>query len=164
MRRWALQAGFLLFAIAITNFLAFQSITLAIHGDAENGKVVNDRYYVQYKGDYTEVSQGTFHYSYYHGVVNKITFGLGVIGLVIILPSNESLKAATARCKGVVVVCCVGAFLGLAFGALLAIGVPLLLETQRWRSIWWDVPLFILLGAAIAGGVHLVWIAGMEKP
>jgi hypothetical protein len=163
MRRLALRLGFLFFAFAIFNFLAFHSISLAIHGDAEKGKVVNGRYYVNYKGEFTEVSKGTFQYSYYHGLLNKITFGLAIVGFLIMLPSNQLLKTAADQCKNDLVTWGIGALLGLFIGALFAICVPLLLETQRWRSIWWDTPLFALFGAAVAGGAHLVWIADREQ-
>src|SRR5688500_10756124 len=99
MRRWGLRFGALLFAIAILNFLVYQSICLAIHGSAANGKIVDGGYYVNYKGEYTEVSRDTYQYSYYHDIANNFTFGLGILGLLFVLPSNITLKAAAERCK-----------------------------------------------------------------
>lgn len=60
----------------ILNFGVWGVGTVALHGDALNGKVENNRYFLQWKGQYTEVTRGTYLYSWMHTYVTIATVPL----------------------------------------------------------------------------------------
>lgn len=163
MRTWGLRFGFCLFAIAIVTFFVSQSICLSIHGDAVSGKIVDGNYYVGYRGDYTHVSPGTYQFSYYYTIATDIMFAIGIVGILLMLPSllpvNSFIKRTRGYGKRDVAVWSIGAFFGLLFGVILAHFLPPKLVTDEWRSMWWDVPIYAALGAGVAGGVRIAWAA-----
>ena len=56
----------LIFGVGIVNFLVFFLVAVHLGGDAVNGKVVADHYYLASHGRYTEVSEEIFNYSRWH--------------------------------------------------------------------------------------------------
>jgi len=74
------RLGMALFVLAIVNFAAFVIIALSIGGDAINGQVQNDHYYLSHKGKLTEVSPNVWRYSWMHATSVWITHPLGMLG------------------------------------------------------------------------------------
>ena len=60
-------------------------IAVVIGGDTRNGKIEDGRYYLEYKGKFTEVSPETYHYSKVHGIVTLATIPLAIICMVFIV-------------------------------------------------------------------------------
>ncbi len=52
--------------IGVINFLSFIAISLAIGGDALNGKIENGQHYLGAHGQFTAVSLAVYHYSLWH--------------------------------------------------------------------------------------------------
>ncbi|MBI5724172.1 MAG: hypothetical protein HZA50_09465 [Planctomycetes bacterium] len=67
----------------ILNFGVWGVGTVTLHGDAISGKSRNDKCYVGWKGQYTEVSKGTYIYSYIHTCVTISSFPLAIIFLAV---------------------------------------------------------------------------------
>jgi hypothetical protein len=57
----------------LLNFVAFVAIALYLGGDAINGRVVNDHYYLANHGVYTEVNHTVFLYSKIHAPIFMVT-------------------------------------------------------------------------------------------
>jgi len=64
----------ILFVVTVLNFGVWGVLNSVIHGDAVNGKIENEKYYVAMKGRYTEVSRGVYLYSYVHTCTNFVLF------------------------------------------------------------------------------------------
>ena len=81
--RWArLQRNWLL-GFAAVNFVSFMIASLALGGDAVNGKIEGGRHYLGNHGQYTEVSSGVWQYSRIHGRSIMVTHPIGLIsGLI----------------------------------------------------------------------------------
>jgi hypothetical protein len=69
----------ILLIATILNFVVFCTVALMIGGDALNGKVENERYFVADKNHYREVSPAVFQYSRLHAVSVLITIPVVVI-------------------------------------------------------------------------------------
>src|SRR5580765_6651955 len=67
-------------AVAAINFTAAFVFSLLIGGDAPNGCIINERYYVQDHGKKTEVTKGIWIANYVHTLS-----GLAGIGIVFIV-------------------------------------------------------------------------------
>lgn len=67
--------------IVILNFGVWGIGTIALHGDAMNGKHENDRYYLARKGHYTEVTPAQYRYSLTHTYLTLASFPV-IIGLL----------------------------------------------------------------------------------
>jgi hypothetical protein len=76
---WTRILGGSLFASAAIVFLSYFVSGLVLGGDALNGKVEGDRYFVGSHGHYIEVSEGTYLYSRVHGILLLVVFPLGII-------------------------------------------------------------------------------------
>lgn len=77
----------------ILNFGVWGAGTLALHGDAINGKVENNRYFLNWKGQYTEVTRERYLYSLIHTWVT-----IGTFPAVIVLLGIESfIRKGTAK-------------------------------------------------------------------
>ena len=87
--RWArLQRNWLL-GFAAVNFLSFVVASLALGGDALNGKVEDGRHYLGNHGRYTEVSPSVWRYSRIHARSIMITHPIGLIsGLIWVLAAE----------------------------------------------------------------------------
>jgi hypothetical protein len=57
----------------LLNFIAFVAIAMYLGGDAINGKIENDHYYLANHGVYTEVSHTVFIYSKIHAITFIVT-------------------------------------------------------------------------------------------
>jgi hypothetical protein len=77
----------ILFVVTVLNFGVWGVVTSLIQGDAINGKIEHDKYYVAMKGRYTEVSRGIYLYSYIHTCTNFVLFPAtilsGILGMTI---------------------------------------------------------------------------------
>jgi hypothetical protein len=69
----AMAICIVLFNLGIDNFAAFFVVTVGIGGDAFDGKIVGDKYYVVSHGKYTEVARGLWLFSWYHMCSNFVT-------------------------------------------------------------------------------------------
>ena len=78
-RKRARVIGMMFFFGAIINFIAFVIGAIIIGGDAVNGKVEGDRYFVASHGKYTEVSYDTWFYSRIHTISVFVTHPLGIL-------------------------------------------------------------------------------------
>lgn len=54
--------------LAWVNFIAFFVVATYLHGDALNGRAIDGRYFLGWKGTYTEVSRAIFLYSKSHAL------------------------------------------------------------------------------------------------
>jgi hypothetical protein len=79
MGRWLERVGAVIFFLALANFLVFVIIAVSIGGEAISGKVEGGRYYLWYRGDYTEVSRSVWNYSRMHTISVFITHSLGIL-------------------------------------------------------------------------------------
>ncbi|PDT90544.1 hypothetical protein CO669_10240 [Bradyrhizobium sp. Y36] len=52
--------------LGVLNFLAFVIVAVAIGGDAYNGRIVGNHFYVAEHGKFTEVSEAVYTYSLWH--------------------------------------------------------------------------------------------------
>jgi hypothetical protein len=77
---WARIVGGCLFGLAILSFLSFAAGALILGGDALNGKVEGDRYFLRSGSEYTEVSEGVYRYSRVHAISLFVIFPLGIFG------------------------------------------------------------------------------------
>ncbi len=68
-----------IFTVALVNFAAFWLIAVYLGGDAVNGKVQGDHFYLMSHGKYTEVSRAVFDYSKWHVYSVWITHPLAFI-------------------------------------------------------------------------------------
>jgi hypothetical protein len=68
-----------LFVIGIANFLAFFVMAVYLGGDAVNGKVTADHFYLMSHGRYTEVSESIYRYSLWHARSVWVTHPLALI-------------------------------------------------------------------------------------
>ena len=73
--------AYILVVVGLLNFIAYFLISLAIGGNAINGKIEAGRYYLCEHGRYTEVSHFVFEYSRFHTYSVWITVPLGMIGI-----------------------------------------------------------------------------------
>ena len=70
------------FAFAcVLNFFVFMLVSMALGGDAGNGKVAHGHYFVGNHGRYDEVSKPVFTYSLVHGLSLFVTHPLGAVFL-----------------------------------------------------------------------------------
>ena len=81
MNRFIFIFGGILFGIAVLNFAAFAVISSQLGGDALNGKIEGDKYFLMSHGVYTEVSSKIWYYSLFHTTSVFVTHILGMIGL-----------------------------------------------------------------------------------
>ena len=56
----------ILFVVALVNFATFWVVAIFLGGDAINGKMENDHYYLANQGELTEVSRTVWLYSFWH--------------------------------------------------------------------------------------------------
>ncbi|GAA0887151.1 hypothetical protein GCM10009121_00370 [Rhodanobacter soli] len=66
------------FAVVI-NFLVFAAVAYHLRGDALSGTIDAGRYFLGYKGSYTEVSKQVFEYSEVHALSVVITLPLAIV-------------------------------------------------------------------------------------
>ncbi len=72
---WARILGGTLLAVMVVLFLChFVSHVFVLSGDAFNGKVDGDRYFLGSRGQYTEVSEGVYRYSQWLGLALIVVF------------------------------------------------------------------------------------------
>jgi hypothetical protein len=88
-RRWLRLVGAFLFFGGFLNFAVFWFIAVAIGGDAVDGRVSEGRYYLASHGQYTEVSERLYRYSYAHTVSTWITHPLGFLGWYLLYKSRQ---------------------------------------------------------------------------
>ena len=69
----------LIFGVGTVNFLVFFVVAVHLGGDAVNGKVVADHYYLASHGRYTEVNEEIFNYSRWHVYSLWVTHPLAFI-------------------------------------------------------------------------------------
>jgi len=87
--------GKYLMAIAFLNFAIFWIVAVSIGGDAVNGKIEGNQYYVASHGRYTEVSSGVWKYSEIHAKSIWVTHPIGFVGaLIIYLKRRRKNEAA----------------------------------------------------------------------
>ena len=60
--------------VVILNFGVWGVGTVALHGDAVNGKNESNKYFLSWKGHYTQVSRGTYIYSWIHTCITIVSF------------------------------------------------------------------------------------------
>jgi nitrate reductase NapE component len=60
--------------LVVLNFGIWGVGTVALHGDAINGKSGNNKYYLGWKGKYTEVTRGIYLYSWIHTCLTIASF------------------------------------------------------------------------------------------
>jgi hypothetical protein len=80
----------LLFLLGVFNFIVFETVKLRLGGDALNGRVIGEHYYLADHSRLTEVSHAVFRYSEIHASSIYLTHPIAVI---------SALVAATARKK-----------------------------------------------------------------
>jgi hypothetical protein len=90
-RFWVCVAIAILF---FANFAACGAIAVSIGGDALNGKVEGDRYFLRLHSRYTEVSRGVYIYSYLHIIGVLLTFPLGGMALYALRPQASQADDA----------------------------------------------------------------------
>ncbi len=78
-------------AIGILNFVAFYLGTLALGGDALNGKIVDGHYFVSDHGHLTEVSAQAFEYSMWHFKSIFVTHVMGAICVLLLRERKRRL-------------------------------------------------------------------------
>lgn len=78
-----------LFILGLLNFMAFWMISLAIGGDADT--VENGRFFVASRGRFTEVSELTWNYSYYHTRSLWISHPVAVLSIAMAFLSGKLL-------------------------------------------------------------------------
>lgn len=83
-----------LVAVAAANFLAFFVISLSLGGDALNGKVDGDHYFLGSHGRYREVPRRIFDYSRWHAFSLWVTHPLALLAIFGL--SREPSGAANA--------------------------------------------------------------------
>jgi len=64
----------ILLAVTAVNFGVFGFLFFSIGGSAVGGRTENGRCYLRNKSEYTEVSRGTFLYSYCHTLLTAALF------------------------------------------------------------------------------------------
>jgi hypothetical protein len=64
----------------LCNFVAFAMVSYALGGDAINGVVRGDAFFVGNHGEFTQVSELTYRLSYVHGVTAIIGVVMGALG------------------------------------------------------------------------------------
>ena len=83
----------IIFAVAFINFFLFIIGTVILGGDALNGKVVGDHYYLANHGQLTEVNAFVFMYSKIHAISIFITHPLaGIAGVLNWLTGDKMFK------------------------------------------------------------------------
>ena len=87
VRRWVPTLCNVIFVVGLLNFILFLAGTLYLGGDAWNGKVEGQKYYVWgyhhgQKG-YTEVSPTAFDYSRWHVYSVMVTWPLVILGGIV---------------------------------------------------------------------------------
>jgi hypothetical protein len=75
------SVGALLLALCVGNFVVGGVAWMCLRGSALNGKVEEERYYVGRKGEMTEVSEGTYTFSYWQGMSEMLTLPLAPVGV-----------------------------------------------------------------------------------
>ena len=84
--------------IAMLNFFAFWYSTLILGGDAGNGKEDGGRFFVGAHGKYTEVTEGVYRYSRFHGLSLLVTHPLGMVaGLILLLRKDPFVSNHNKR-------------------------------------------------------------------
>ena len=73
----------LLLVVTVLNFGVWGVVNSVIRGDAVNGKIEHDKYYVAMKGKYTEVSRGVYLYSYIHTCTNFVLFPATILSALL---------------------------------------------------------------------------------
>lgn len=77
-------AGRVAVLLALANFTAFWFASMALGGDALNGRSTNGHYYVAEHGNYTEVTETQFRYSAWHARSIFATHALGFLGAFVL--------------------------------------------------------------------------------
>jgi hypothetical protein len=75
--------------IAMLNFFAFWYGALILGGDAGNGKEDGGRFFVGMHGKYTEVTEGVYRYSRFHGLSLWVTHPLAMVAGLISLRRKD---------------------------------------------------------------------------
>lgn len=87
-------------AVGAINFLAFIIGAAVLDGDAMNGKTENGRYYVAYKGKYTEVSKSVFTYSRWHVYSVWVTFPIAMLcGFLLEVQKRNPVQTLASNSK-----------------------------------------------------------------
>lgn len=85
--RWLPKLCNTIVVVALLNFGLFLAGTIFVGGDAWNGKVEGQKYYVwgyhHGRKGYTEVSQAVFEYSKWHAFSVIVTWPLGMLAVVV---------------------------------------------------------------------------------
>ncbi|MES2442088.1 MAG: hypothetical protein V4574_04600 [Pseudomonadota bacterium] len=77
-----IAAAFVL--VPMATFGTYFASYLLLHGDAFGGKIVGGHYFVGGKGQFTEVSRGTYIFSLWHGRVMIASYAaLAVVGVAV---------------------------------------------------------------------------------
>ena len=92
LRRVLLAGAVLCFA----NFLSLFIVSEIVGGDAFNGKVMDEHYFLFYRGGYHEVSPAVFRYSYAHVVSIFFTHPIGIACMYLL----DRLDPTVARDRG----------------------------------------------------------------
>jgi len=71
--------GIILIIICVLNIVVFFVVGALIGGDAINGKVENERYFLGDHGHYTEVSRAVYEYSRVHALSVFVTTAIPLI-------------------------------------------------------------------------------------
>jgi purine-cytosine permease-like protein len=80
-----------LIVLAFVNFIGFFVIGLISGGDAFNGKVEEERYYLGNHGHYTQVNWAVYAYSYVHAISVMATHLVAIVaGLLLV--GDESFR------------------------------------------------------------------------
>ncbi len=69
--------------LVVLNFGVWGVGTVALHGDAVSGKSEKNRYFLNWKGHYTEVSRGIYIYSLIHTWITIVSFPTVIVLLAI---------------------------------------------------------------------------------
>lgn len=88
--------AFSLVAIGILNFACYVAISLALGGDAVNGKIENGHFYLGEHGHFTEVSSSVYGYSRIHTHSVWITHPLAFVGGFLLYREEQKSKRKSA--------------------------------------------------------------------
>jgi hypothetical protein len=100
--------------LAVLNFVAFWYASLALGGDALNGKSEGGRYYLADHGRLTEVSEGRFRYSQWHSRSLFLTHPLGIIASMALYASGDPWLTRRNRKRDITIMALVGVSIGVA--------------------------------------------------
>ena len=83
----------------IANFIVFVVVSMAIGGDAINGKVVDGHLFLASHGKLTEVSEAVFTYSWWHATSTLVTAPLAMVARFL---ARREKAARRRKAQGVI--------------------------------------------------------------